>query len=135
LRGVIDRMDRIRERVVIIDYKSGSTKIPKAHIEQGRNFQMLVYLTAAQALASGVEGGLFWHISDRATSGDLSPADPVIDAGAAHIKTMLAAGRAGRFYARANGMEGGKCAHTCDFSQFCRVSLTNQEKADDDAIH
>lgn len=130
-RGVIDRIDRVGERYIIIDYKSGSSKIPKEHIEQGRNFQMLIYLTAARELVDDVAGGLFWHLSDRTTSGDLTPGDPVMAAGAAQIERMLAAGRAGRFDARANGMEQGKCARYCDFAQFCRVGMTNQAKADE----
>ncbi|MBN8634340.1 MAG: PD-(D/E)XK nuclease family protein [Anaerolineae bacterium] len=130
LRGVIDRMDRIGDRLVIIDYKSGSTKIPSSEIEQGRNFQMLVYLAAAQALvgADQVAGGAFFHISDRSVSGALTPDDPVLDAGKTHIRRLLRDGRAGRFHARANGMDSGQCTSYCDFAQFCRVHVTNQDK-------
>ncbi len=133
LRGVIDRMDRIGDRVVIIDYKSGSTKIPTSEIEKGRNFQMLVYLAAAQSLigVENVAGGVFLHISNRSVSGDMTPDDPAIDAGKAHIRRLLTSGRAGRFYARANGMDSGKCTSHCDFAQFCRVSVTNQNKVED----
>lgn len=130
LRGVIDRMDRVGDGVVLIDYKSGSSRIPTSHIERGRNFQMMVYLTAAAGMVEGVGRGIFWHVRDRTTSGELAPDDPVIEAGKAHIRRMLREGRAGHFDARANGMDGGKCAAHCDFSQFCRVSVTNQDKAD-----
>jgi len=130
IRGVIDRMDRIGDRIVIIDYKSGSTKIPKEETEKGRNFQMMVYLSAAQQLVEDVAGGMFWHVSDRKTSGDLSPDDPIIDAGKAHIRNMLVMGRNGLFFAKANGMEESKCTRYCDFAQFCRVSVTNQGKVD-----
>ena len=50
VRGYIDRMDRVGDQIVLVDYKSGSTKIPVDDMREGRNFQMMVYLRAAEQL-------------------------------------------------------------------------------------
>ena len=138
VRGSIDRMDRQGERALVVDYKSGSTPIRKDQIERGRNFQMMVYLLAAQALIdedaapdapSAVAGGVFWKIGGDAL-GSLSAADDaeVIEAGKDHIRRYLERARAGDFAAHANKLDGGKCAAYCDFHQFCRVNVIHQRK-------
>jgi ATP-dependent helicase/DNAse subunit B len=135
VRGVIDRLDRAGERVVVIDYKTGSSEIPSSEIERGRNFQMLIYLLAARAAmdadAHGFEvtGGLFWHIGSRKASGVLQFDDEqVIEAGKAHIRAYMARGRSGDFVSHANKIENGKCSRFCEYSQLCRFSIMNRHK-------
>ncbi len=137
LRGSIDRIDRQGERVVVVDYKTGSTRFDKGEIERGRNFQMLVYLLAAQAVIADdpapdaprtVAGGLFWQIG-RGELGDLSADDTeVIAAGKEHLARTLERGRSGDFAAHANRLDAGKCAAYCDFHQMCRQNIMHKGK-------
>lgn len=140
LRGFIDRIDRQGNNLIIMDYKSGSTKIPLREISEGRNFQMMVYMLAAQQLLSGemtVSGGLFWHISDQKTSGELLLDDEAgqsaINAGITHIKTYLREARAGDFSVAPKRLDEGKCVRYCEFYQLCRIGNTNRFKPHDDA--
>lgn len=140
LNGKIDRMDRIDDQIVVIDYKSGSTKIPLKEMEIGRNFQMLVYLAAAEQLliqrkAVGqpreVLGGLFWHLGDRQTSGtDRNPLKEAEarDKARAHLTRYLLAARQGDFSVAPTKLESGRCSTYCEFHQLCRVANTNRYK-------
>jgi hypothetical protein len=109
-------------------------------MEQGRNFQMMLYLLAAQQLIAEdtgesapteVAGGLFWHVGTRKASGaillDDAGMESVNQAGE-HIMRYLALGRQGDFAARASRMKDGKCAHYCEFREMCRVSIINRQK-------
>ncbi len=131
IRGAIDRIDRQGDRAILVDYKSGSTEIPTKEIEQGRNFQMLIYLLAAQALieADGspdaprtVAGGVFWHLSNG--KGDVVLTDDaLIETGTAHIARYLDATRKGDFAAHANKRQEDKCTRYCEFHQLCRINV------------
>ncbi|MBZ0278166.1 MAG: PD-(D/E)XK nuclease family protein, partial [Anaerolineae bacterium] len=77
VRGFIDRMDRQGDGILIVDYKTGSTKIPTSEMESGRNFQMMLYLLAAEHILvedtapdapNHLIGGTFWHIRSRELS-------------------------------------------------------------------
>lgn len=133
--GKIDRVDWQNNRAVIIDYKTGSTKIPTDEIKRGRNFQMMLYLLAAQALLDADEiGGAFVHLSSREISGTmLTSSDEdrdVIATAKEHISRNLARGRAGDFATQANRLEDGRCARYCDFHQMCRIAITARNKHD-----
>jgi ATP-dependent helicase/DNAse subunit B len=133
LRGVIDRIDLVGDRAIIMDYKSGSSEIPISEIARGRNFQMMIYLLAAQATlqdSADIAGGLFWHIASRKTSGTLTSDDEVIEAGKAHLRSYLTRGRAGNFASEANKIEEGKCSRYCDYSQLCRFNIMRRRKPD-----
>src|SRR5690606_20747021 len=78
VRGKIDRIDRVGDAAVVIDYKTGSTKIGVEELQRGRNFQMMLYLLAAHDLVTGdpsvprgVHGGVFWSIAKRSVVGSL----------------------------------------------------------------
>jgi ATP-dependent helicase/DNAse subunit B len=140
VRGSIDRMDRQGDRVIVVDYKTGSTPIKADEIADGRNFQMMIYLLAAQAILDAdraasadvphqVAGGLFWRIGGDSL-GTLSAEEvEVIEAGKAHLSRYLERARAGDFATVANKLSEGKCAHYCDFHQFCRMSITHKRKS------
>jgi ATP-dependent helicase/DNAse subunit B len=138
VRGSIDRIDRQDDRVIVVDYKTGSKRFPKEETARGRNFQMMVYLLAAQAVVAGdtapdapsqVAGGLFWQIGGESL-GVFTDADAeVIDAGREHLSRYLSRARSGDFATHANQLENGKCAAYCDFHQFCRAASTNRRKA------
>ncbi len=134
MRGVIDRVDRTADSVILIDYKSGSTPIDSKEIMRGRNFQMLIYLLAAPHLAFGKDGtartGVFWHISNNKGSGALNPAADaeVIVAGTAHLRAHHEKMKAGDFRVQVNKVEEGKCASYCEFHQLCRSAVIARGK-------
>jgi ATP-dependent helicase/nuclease subunit B len=139
--GYIDRMDRQGDQVILIDYKSGSTKIPTKEMGAGRNFQMMLYLLAAdQILAADpdpnrpteVAGGLFWHLQNRETSGEFrwKSADDqaAIQSAAERLTEQIKRGRAGKFGVQPGKGGHGPCAHYCEFSELCRVNTMNRSK-------
>lgn len=141
VRGFIDRIDRLGSGAVVIDYKTGSTRIASDEIAGGRNFQMMLYLLAAESLLRAdpaddapdhLAGGLFWHLTDGASSGAIhwdSPEDQaVIAQGRAHITRYMAQGRAGDFSAEANQLQEGKCVRYCEYARLCRVSVMHRRK-------
>lgn len=140
VRGFIDRMDRQGDGVIVVDYKTGSTSIPVKEMERGRNFQMMLYLLAAeQVLAQDsspdtpkeVIGGAFWHIRSREISGNMlldEKGAAAIQQAREHLGRYITAGRDGDFAVHPNKFDDGKCAHYCDFSQFCRVSIIHRYK-------
>ncbi|MBL8161865.1 MAG: PD-(D/E)XK nuclease family protein [Anaerolineae bacterium] len=141
--GYIDRMDRQGERVILIDYKSGSTTIPTKEMQRGRNFQMMLYLLAGQVILGSsdapdtprsVAGGLFWHLRSGKPSGAIQTALPddaqAIDEGREQLAAHIARGRAGRFAVHPNKASGGHCSHYCEFSEFCRVSIMRRTRGE-----
>jgi ATP-dependent helicase/DNAse subunit B len=133
VRGVIDRIDRSGGGLIIIDYKSGSTKIDSVEITSGRNVQMLVYLEAARALyPDALIGGLFWHMPNSRASGLLDlradEAKTILMRGRARLARHIRAMRAGDFRSRPNKLTGGKCSAHCDFYQLCRPAHILREK-------
>lgn len=143
--GYIDRMDAADDGVIVIDYKSGSKGIPVSEMRAGRNFQMMVYLLAAQCVLDAqpgatpsrrVLGGLFWHIPTRKPSGVLRLDTPdslaALDEARAHLSGYISAARRGDFRAAPRKLENGRCAAYCQFAQLCRVSSTNRYKREAD---
>ena len=107
VNGFIDRIDLADDQLVVVDYKSGSTKINRREMEDGRDFQMMIYTEAlANTLAAAgseaqVAGGLFWHIRDFKVSGvfDSDDADDIaaVAAAKAHIAQNSAKAAPGNF--------------------------------------
>ncbi len=138
VNGFIDRIDRADEQLVVVDYKSGATKINRAEMEDGRDFQMMIYTEAlSQALAAEgspdqVAGGLFWHVRDLKASGVFAADDEddiaAVESAKAHIARNLRQGRAGQFPAHASKLENGKCARYCEFSRLCRRQVSGRYK-------
>ena len=138
VNGFIDRIDRVDEQLVVVDYKTGSTKINRREMEDGRDFQMMIYNEAlASALSAErgavqVAGGLFWHLRDLKPSGvfDREDADDkaAADVAKQHIARNLRQGRAGQFPAHASKLEHGKCSRYCEFSRLCRQGVSGRYK-------
>ena len=139
--GYIDRMDRQGDRVIMVDYKTGSHKIPTKEMEAGRNFQMMLYLLAAEQILADdpekdhpteVAGGMFWHLQNRETSGEFkwdSEGDrAAIESAAEHLTEQIRRGRAGQFGVQPGQGGHGPCSHYCEFNQLCRVSTINRSK-------
>ncbi len=138
-RGRIDRMDRFGDCVYLVDYKTSSTVINKQEMQAGRNFQMLVYLLAAQRLLDQdpasdaprqVAGGLFWHITrgQGETSEAVTLEDPAVTEGLARLAQHIQLGRAGDFAVQPSRLTDGRCSKNCAYSRLCRVSVTHRHK-------
>jgi ATP-dependent helicase/nuclease subunit B len=125
LQGFIDRVDLLGGAAVIVDYKSGSTGISLDELEAGRNYQMMVYVTAAEQLIQHVRGGVFWHITNQKTSGTLLLDNPdheaVLNTARDHLARQIAAGRSGDFAAEPSKLDSGRCVRYCEYHQLCRV--------------
>ena len=130
MHGTIDRIDLQGERAILVDYKTGSTRIPASEIEDGRSFQMLIYLLAARQLIGrrGRRRGVLADrraVAGRAAGGDVE----MIEAGRQHIARYLELVRAGDFAAHAVKREEGKCTRYCEFHQLCRINVGGRGKA------
>jgi ATP-dependent helicase/DNAse subunit B len=136
VQGYIDRMDRVGDSVVVIDYKTGSTAIPTDEMREGRNFQMLLYVLAGDRILAAdpdpnapkqVAGGLFWHLSSQSASGKLDlqteEGQFAVEEGLTHLSEHIRQGRAGIFPAEPGRRIDGACSHICDYSQLCRIRV------------
>lgn len=58
----LDRVDRIGQRVLVIDYKSGTSGKPRWRDDPPRDIQLLIYREALSALGAAVAGLVTWHL-------------------------------------------------------------------------
>jgi ATP-dependent helicase/nuclease subunit B len=139
VRGIIDRVDISDDKLILVDYKSGSTKINPIEMSEGRNFQMMVYLLALNERIKQkgwnyeIAGGTFWHIRDQETSkimkieGGLENEETIADA-QIHLTRYLEQMRSGNFAVQPSKASNNRCTSYCEFYQLCRLSNTNQYK-------
>lgn len=137
--GKIDRIDRQGNRVIVVDYKSGSSEIDTSEMRRGRNYQMMLYLRAVEQILENdpqedrpteISGGFFWHLPRNKASGVFF-LDNEIDREAMQVAekrlaAQIIAGREGDFAAEPNKAEEGRCYKHCEFSQLCRISVANR---------
>lgn len=141
--GYIDRIDRYGDDVIVLDYKTGTGTIPRAELQAGRNFQIMLYIQAAQGILDakrgnepdvpeGVAGGFFYHIRKPTTSGELVPADEehqtLITQARHMIGVFIRRARAGDFTVRPSKPAGGRCVAYCPFYRLCRLTVTDAHK-------
>ena len=50
MRGMIDRIDLVDGQLILLDYKTGTTRIDRSEMEVGRDFQMMTYVSALAAV-------------------------------------------------------------------------------------
>lgn len=141
IRGVIDRIDKVGNQMVLVDYKTGSHKIDTTEMIAGRDFQMMIYVLALQSILEQsdsnyqIAGGMFWHLRSLQTSGVFAVNNPddlaAIDDARMHIAKNIKAGHKGHFGIHANQLDEGKCVRYCEFSHLCRMSLTNRYKQEE----
>lgn len=135
VRGIIDRIDHVGDRYILIDYKSGSgmAAYSVAQLERGRNVQLWVYMLAAErALRLPTAGAAFLHIPNRKISGALA-ADygDLVSTARTRLTRVIDMARRGDFSAEPNGREGGKCALHCDYARLCRIAVRGRGGRDD----
>ncbi len=136
--GLIDRIDRIGDSAIVIDYKSGSKAFTLKDMAAGRNFQMIVYLLAAEIILrrsgaanapADVLGGLFWHMRSGKVSGTLKRDSEVITQGLEQLGAYLQRMRSGDFAVQPNGTDKTRCVTYCEFQPLCRLCGLNLIKA------
>ena len=137
--ALIDRIDNVDGKLVVVDYKTGSRPIPRSEIEIGRDFQMVIYILALMSrfeefgADEAVAGGLFWHLRNLKTSGALSTDDEddkdLLEEAKRHIARNLKMARAGQFIVKADVREKGKCSRYCEYSHLCRLRVTGRYKS------
>lgn len=139
VRGIIDRIDISDDKLIIVDYKSGTTQINPSHMAEGRNFQMMVYLLALNERIKQkgwhyhIAGGTFWHIRNQETSKlmeietGLEDEETITDA-KLHLVRYLAQMRSGKFAVHPSKPTDNRCTSYCEFYQLCRLSNTSQFK-------
>ncbi len=144
IAGYIDRIDRYGDDALVLDYKTGGTGIKLEELQIGRNFQMMLYVVAAQGILDSrrgnepgapenVVGGFFWHIRTRKTSGLLITDDPehaaLIQSARRLIGTFIQRAQAGDFTVHpTKPAPNGRCVFYCEFHKLCRVSVTDPNK-------
>ena len=134
LHGIIDRIDSVDGKSLVVDYKSGSTPTSDRDLASGRNVQMLIYLAALRQLTDGeVAGGMYWHMRNLSASGRVQLDDEddqaALDEAGRAIARNIQQGRGGAFPVHATGIENGKCVRYCEFSRLCRRGNTSRYKA------
>ncbi len=132
LTGFIDRIDRVGDKRVIIDYKLNT--VPKqSEIDSGDNFQMMVYLLLAQEAYGDVEEGLFYSLKRDTDAKDktltVSPASQATTQDTA--ARLIDFAEQAKFPTKAKKLEENiKCSSFCELYQLCRLSTTSPYKAE-----
>lgn len=129
VRGSIDRIDRVGKALIVVDYKSGSHTPTNEDMALGRNFQMMLYLLAAQQLTDDgeVRAGMFWSIHSREAKGVISANDRLVEQARQTLHDYIVASREGYFPIEPTKREGQKCFKYCEFHQFCRIQQTRYD--------
>jgi ATP-dependent helicase/DNAse subunit B len=134
-QGKIDRVDVIGSAAIVLDYKTGAHRFSVGDMVEGRNLQMMLYLFAADKLLSVAEdmtpaAGMFWHIGQRSTSGEVSAAAPEIGEAREHLHERILEGRAGNFASQPSSRaeSSARCVAHCEFVQLCRVNRASRRK-------
>jgi len=131
VRGQIDRMDLAGDQVIVIDYKTGTTKRDVEGMAEGREFQMAIYLLAARALLPRdltLAGGVFWHIRSRTTSGEVLATDDAVERAHRWMHHHVQQARAGDFAVRPAQPHKPPCARGCEFRALCRYARPYSRK-------
>jgi ATP-dependent helicase/nuclease subunit B len=136
VNGYIDRIDRVGDSLVVIDYKSGTTPFKIPDMEQGRSFQMIVYLLAAKEIVARdpsaprhIAGGLFWHIRNGEKSGHLTTnTEDVTQAAMKHLSDYITFMRQGDFAEAPGKVDKGRCSSHCEYQYLCRLCALEMQK-------
>lgn len=130
LRGVFDRVDRAADGYVLIDYKTGTTKISKHDVREGWHLQLPVYFFAAEAMGYAIADAFFLHIGDGKASRALPPEEraELLSLARAHILNYVAMARRGEFAVKPTRKNDAVCLTYCEFAALCRVGRWSARK-------
>lgn len=130
VRGILDRIDRSPDGLVLVDYKSGSTPISKREVYQGRNLQLPLYVMALRARGETVADAFFVHITNGDTSGevDANEREAWLASAREHMTGYLDSARRGKFPVKPARPQDGACSRYCDFAALCRVGRWSSGK-------
>lgn len=130
LRGTFDRVDRIGDEFVLMDYKTGTTKISKNDVRDGRHLQLPVYVFAAEAMGYPVADAFFLHIGDGKVSRALPLQEraELLERARSHILNDVAMARRGEFAVKPTRKNDAVCAAYCEFAALCRVGRWSARK-------
>ena len=135
LRGKIDRVDRIGDTFVIVDYKSGNRIIPRAEIEEGLELQLPFYLLAAQRERErhgqvALFAAFYWHTRSRKRSAVINSSDgDLLARSRGHVRDILRRARAGNFSVNPAKPDKGRCVRYCPYFELCRLVRTSLHKS------
>jgi len=130
VRGLLDRIDKRDDGLTLLDYKSGSTKIGKREVYEGRNLQLPVYVLALRAQGFQVAEAFFLHIANGERSGEVSPEEREawLTQACAHMRRYQDAARQGQFPVKPTRAQDNLCVRYCDFAALCRVGRWSVDK-------
>ncbi|MCY4008590.1 MAG: PD-(D/E)XK nuclease family protein [Anaerolineaceae bacterium] len=128
LRGTIDRIDRLGDRYIIIDYKSGLHRLTRNELAQGLDLQLPLYLLAQQkSQGSQIVPqyiALYWHLRNCQTSTviDGKNAAPLLMniQRLVHERLLLAA--SGDFSNKPTKPVANRCVRYCEYYELCRLA-------------
>lgn len=137
VRGQIDRIDRVGDTYIVIDYKTGSSGIPVSEMIGGRNFQMMVYLLAADHLTNRrrKKVGMFWHLRTQKISGKIELDEnglEILERAVDYLSIHIEAARKGNFLVRPSAPDHQRrCVSYCEYHSLCRASIMHPYKQEE----
>lgn len=135
LKGKIDRVDRVGDRYIIIDYKSGNQPIGRSEISQGMDFQLPLYLLAERSKHrnSIIEpwfSAIYWHIRKGELRTEIDSVKDVYFLAKIRqkIHQILRNVNCGDFSSKPVRPRDHRCARYCDYFELCRLARMNLHK-------
>lgn len=135
MRGKIDRVDRVGDRYIIIDYKSGNQPIGRSEISQGLDFQLPLYLLAERSKHrnSIIEprfSAINWHIRKGELRTEIDSVNDVYFLARIRqkIHQILRNVYCGDFSNKPTRPRNHRCTRYCDYFELCRLARMNLHK-------
>lgn len=127
IRGVIDRIDRRPDGLVVIDYKTAASPVGYREAIEGRNLQLPIYLMAVDRVirpGEPIAGGYYLHINSARKGSEIKRGgapEHAIHTLVARAETFIDdyanQARSGVFPVRPNG----PCPAYCEYNLMCRI--------------
>jgi RecB family exonuclease len=134
-RGMIDRIDRLHDRLRVIDYKTGTTETEasvRAGIASGTLLQLPIYGLAAQAEfdpAAPVAAG-YWYVSSKGGWKDvIIPIDDAIQERFLHSLETISTGIGDGVFPAHPGKEDWFSFENCKYCEYDRICPADRDRA------
>lgn len=130
IAGLIDRIDKTRVGMILIDYTTSPVRVEPRDILAGWNLRLPLFAMTAKIKGYHVADACFLHIPTGETSGNLGQVDRelVLEAAKGHVERYVLSARKGIFPVRPVRTENGLCAADCEFASLCRAGRGNPRK-------